>query len=150
MSAIKAADLIGPALDWAVTYANRDAGHRDFIKKLPIFGTQPIYSMDWSAAGPLIEREGITIIRCNDDYGVDDRGFCNNVRIAVWCATTGQHGSTSSTEHQDHDEMYQIDCASVTYGPTPLVAAMRCYVASQLGATVEIPDELLREKEGDQ
>lgn len=27
-------------------------------------------------------------------------------------------------------------------GPTPLVAAMRCYVASMLGAEVEIPEEL--------
>lgn len=29
------------------------------------------------------------------------------------------------------------------YGPTPLVAAMRCYVASKLGDTVEVPAELL-------
>jgi len=29
-----------------------------------------------------------------------------------------------------------------SYGPTPLIAAMRCYVASKLGDEVEIPDEL--------
>jgi hypothetical protein len=29
------------------------------------------------------------------------------------------------------------------YGPTPLIAAMRCYVASKLGDDVEIPQELL-------
>jgi hypothetical protein len=28
------------------------------------------------------------------------------------------------------------------YGPTPMVAAMRCYVASKLGDEVEVPDEL--------
>ena len=28
------------------------------------------------------------------------------------------------------------------YGPTPLIAAMRCYVASKLGDDVEIPEEL--------
>ena len=28
-------------------------------------------------------------------------------------------------------------------GPTPLIAAMRCYVASRLGDTVDIPKELL-------
>ena len=28
------------------------------------------------------------------------------------------------------------------YGPTPLIAAMRCYVASKLGDEVEIPEEL--------
>jgi hypothetical protein len=31
-------------------------------------------------------------------------------------------------------------------GPTPLVAAMRCYVASKLGDEVEVPEEIL-EKE---
>ena len=31
----------------------------------------------------------------------------------------------------------------IEYGPTPLIAAMRCYVASQLGDTVEVPEELL-------
>ena len=29
------------------------------------------------------------------------------------------------------------------YGPTALIAAMRCYVASKLGDEVEIPDDLL-------
>lgn len=27
-------------------------------------------------------------------------------------------------------------------GPTPLIAAMRCYVASRLGDTIDIPEEL--------
>jgi hypothetical protein len=34
--------------------------------------------------------------------------------------------------------------ANVQYGPTPLIAAMRCYVASKLGDEVEVPDELLQ------
>jgi hypothetical protein len=29
------------------------------------------------------------------------------------------------------------------YGPTPLIAAMRCYVASKLGDDINIPEELL-------
>ena len=29
------------------------------------------------------------------------------------------------------------------YGETPLIAAMRCYVASKLGYEVEVPEELL-------
>jgi len=28
------------------------------------------------------------------------------------------------------------------YGPTPLIAAMRCYVASKLGDNIELPKEL--------
>lgn len=31
----------------------------------------------------------------------------------------------------------------VGYGYSPLVAAMRCYVAIKLGDTVEVPDELI-------
>jgi len=29
-------------------------------------------------------------------------------------------------------------------GPTPLIAAMRCYVASHFGDEIEVPDELMR------
>ena len=28
-------------------------------------------------------------------------------------------------------------------GPTPLIAAMRCYVASKLGDEIDVPDELI-------
>jgi len=34
-----------------------------------------------------------------------------------------------------HDEEY--------FGPTPLIAAMRCYVASKMGDEVELPNELI-------
>ena len=36
---------------------------------------------------------------------------------------------------------------SMIYGDTPLVAAMRCYVASKLGDEVEVPDELLENEQ---
>lgn len=32
---------------------------------------------------------------------------------------------------------------NLRYGPTPLIAAMRCFVASKLGDTIEIPNELI-------
>ena len=47
---------------------------------------------------------------------------------------------------QFSDEQYWV--ASIdnpereAYGPTPLIAAMRCYVASKLGDEVEIPEEV--------
>lgn len=34
------------------------------------------------------------------------------------------------------------DGVGCIHGPTPLIAAMRCYVASKLGDEVEIPEEL--------
>ena len=33
------------------------------------------------------------------------------------------------------------------FGPTPLIAAMRCYVASRFGDEIEVPDELLQGEE---
>jgi hypothetical protein len=32
-------------------------------------------------------------------------------------------------------------------GPTPLVAAMRCYVASKMGDEIDVPDELCTEEQ---
>ena len=43
------------------------------------------------------------------------------------------------------DEWYAYSSLSSTmdfHGATPLIAAMRCYVASKLGDEVEVPDEL--------
>lgn len=37
---------------------------------------------------------------------------------------------------------YDYNATIWEYGPTPLIAAMRCYVASKLGGEVEIPEEL--------
>ena len=67
-------------------------------------------STNWSLAGPIIEREGISLQDpCTSDIDAW-RGFCGG---------------------------------SQQYGPTALVAAMRCYVASKLGNEIEIPGELL-------
>jgi hypothetical protein len=44
----------------------------------------------------------------------------------------GQHGRLWVARKGAHE----------TTGPTPLVAAMRCYVASQLGDEVDLPEEL--------
>ena len=42
-----------------------------------------------------------------------------------------------------HWEAYADEDFHVPYsGPTPLIAAMRCYVASKLGDEVEVPEEL--------
>lgn len=73
------------------------------------------YSTDWAIGGPIIEREKITI-----DY--DHEG-----PTLMWEA---KRFAFDGTELQRE------------YGPTPLIAAMRCYVASKLGDEVEIPIEL--------
>ena len=73
-------------------------------------------SENWADGGPIIERESISLA-CRPK---DARG--------LWCAVLGPNRFLSP----DFEG----------YGPTPLIAAMRCYVASKLGDEVEIPEEL--------
>jgi hypothetical protein len=68
-------------------------------------------STDWSQGGPIIEREGIS---------VDRTGL-------AWTADL----SDSVGGYIEHTES----------GPTPLIAAMRCYVTSKLGNEIELPED---------
>ena len=115
---MKARDLDGDALDWAVAKALGVAVQYDRMNKWyetsnPAYAEPcdgPIVfspSADWEQGGPIIERERISV----RDFGGDE-----------WIA------DDSLREPQ--------------HGPTPLVAAMRCYVASTLGDEVDIPEEL--------
>ena len=70
------------------------------------------YSTDWAQGGPIIEREKI--------------GFKYTGAALDFVAWVNGQLSTK------HDK----------YGETPLIAAMRCYVASKLGDEIEIPEEL--------
>ena len=73
------------------------------------------YCGKWEHGGPIIEREGITL-----DYDYEGPTL-------MWGA---KHFAFDGTVLQQE------------YGPTPLVAAMRCYVASKLGDDVDVPKEL--------
>lgn len=73
----------------------------------------PLFSTNWAQGGPIIEREGIALHRGQD---------------GVWWARIPPENFNP-----------QI----LASAPTPLIAAMRCYVASNLGDEVDIPDELL-------
>lgn len=42
-------------------------------------------------------------------------------------------------------ELEEFD--AISHGPTPLIAAMRCYVASKLGDEVDVPDDLTKENQ---
>lgn len=71
-------------------------------------------SFDWALGGPIIEREGIQIIP------------------SITPCEQPWHSSNPANDYVLHQ-----------YGPTPLIAAMRCYVASKLGDEAEVPEELL-------
>lgn len=138
---IKTSDLIGAALDWAVAIATglkpEDIYVSNVGKDASLFrrlrdedgnlngrymtGPDLLFSRKWEAAGPIIERERLCVgfkHQCDPEFCpiVDPDTIC-------WSRTTaGGH---------------------LKHGPTPMIAAMRCFVASKLGDEVEVPKELL-------
>lgn len=51
--------------------------------------------------------------------------------------------SVISDYHEIEDGWLADGGKKQVFGPTPLIAAMRCYVASKLGEEVEVPDWLI-------
>ncbi len=76
-----------------------------------------IPSAEWSQGGPIIEREEILVGPSPFPAQADSK----------FAAGLGCDWDT---------------CTHIFTGPTPLIAAMRCYVASKLGDIVDIPEEL--------
>lgn len=133
MIKIKTAEAIGPALDWLV--AKCEEGEELAVNWHPhkwlrggewLMSNQPYSpSTDWSQGGPIIEREGINIFKHNKlDVSEPDK----------WCA----HKVVPRPNMEGSINMVAI----APDGPTPLIAAMRCYVTSKLGDEVEVPREL--------
>ena len=67
-------------------------------------------------------------------------------RIQKYSTDWSQGGPIIERESIDLVKMgvhqWRADCGPARTGPTPLIAAKRCYVASKLGDEVEIPEEL--------
>lgn len=116
---VKVSEASGPVLDWMVAKCEGHEatidGYGCIIRRSNVIDRfEP--STNWGWGGPIIERE------------MRERGF------DVWrteamqeCAATYERGLPDS----------------YVFGPTPLVAAMRCFVASKLGDEVEVPGELV-------
>jgi hypothetical protein len=112
---MKTSELIGPALDWAVSEAE-GCSYCDYMEDGVI--NQRKWSTDWAQGGPLIEREKISL-----DFYPD-----------------GEHPDGGEWLAQMFDTDYS--CWVEKFGPTPLIAGMRAYVAGKLGDEVELPEEL--------
>ena len=108
------ASLEGAALDWAV--AKCELGEAINEIDDPHF-----YSTDWALGGPLIEREGIALDCLRTCFVIDS-----------WVAT-----SEMVREGDHYSPVIEFT------GSTPLLAGMRCYVASKMGDEVEVPNELV-------
>lgn len=144
---MKTTELTGLALDWAVAQLDGWTLTHDGIQPLlerrcSMIGLSGYVTLE---ADDIIDREGISVIRCDDDYGVDERGFCNNVRIPVWAACLGHQsrGEVHGPQGDNWGTTYSLDVDDVAYGATRREAAMRAWVREKRGAEVEVPAELL-------
>ena len=135
MKTIKVSEAIGPVLDWLVAkcegafdlqrrecfhnrpwfFYMRDDDEPDIVRHTYLNEYEP--STDWAQGGQIIEREEI---------GVKRNAPCSDGR--QWEASPSITAKGAGGRWG--------------YGPTPLIAAMRCYVASRMGNEVEVPEEL--------
>jgi hypothetical protein len=111
---IKTQELTGPALDWAVA---KCAGWDEYLENdLPVrYADADGQDIAWSPSANWAQGGPIIEregIRLHRSY------------IGDWWA---------GPEPDSHRPIS---------GPTPLIAAMRCFVASRLGEEVDIPEEL--------
>ena len=120
---LKTSELTGPALDWAVAKCNGKTLHYfvdDPLKK------DPWLLVNWDVDQPLHSYTPST------DWAqggpIIER---ENIEMAY---RVGVHWIATRVEGSAICEMT---------GPTQLVATMRCYVKSQLGDEVEVPEELM-------
>lgn len=117
---IKVSEASGPVLDWMVAKAQALEVYIDdgvvCLKGQPFDdnGHYWLPTQNWAQGGPIIEREGISLWNKT-----------NSTTISSMCWN-------AKSERYVHSG----------FGPTPLIAAMRCYCVSRLGEIVEVPDEL--------
>ncbi len=119
---MKTSELIGPTLDWAVAKAKGDFQFEVYFNR--------VWYLWFATHGSLSPHHTDSI---------------------EWLPSTSweQGGPIIERECIAIDKDGEVWCASMNdnpiafYGPTPLIAAMRAFVASRLGDEVEIPPELL-------
>lgn len=114
---VKSAALTGKALDWAV-----DKAHGRYC-----LYPHAAYSTDQAQGGPIIDQK----------------------KIATWFHSEYKCWCAASIEWMDADvdSAEFLDAPEPFRGPTRLIAAMRCHVASELGDEVDVPDELMTASE---
>jgi hypothetical protein len=116
---VKVSEASGPTLDWMVAKCeNADWSDEDCIVNVTTLdeytGTICNYSTDWAQGGPIIEQAGISLWNKTNS---------TTISSMYWSAKSERYVHSG-------------------FGPTPLIAAMRCYCLSKLGEECEVPDEL--------
>lgn len=127
MKQIKVSEATPIQLDWLVAKCEgRNFVHGAYEystvdERVWASGISPVerrYSTDWAHGGPIIERE------------------CIATYASGACSVPPKNPDYWVAEILATDEMF------TQFGPTPLIAMCRCYVASKLGVVVEVPEEL--------
>jgi hypothetical protein len=124
---MKTSELTGTALDWAVAtaegYSDYDTAMGRLLAPRKEYGWVDLcnldYSTSWSLAGPIIERE---LIQLSPQINGRYKG--------QWAAHMWRENKTGAL------------VPNTMYGPTPLIAAMRCFMAAKLGDEIDVPEEL--------
>lgn len=123
---VKTGELKDQTLDWAVAVCEGKSHEAqqilDRVSDSVFYSFHP--STNGAQATPIIERE-IDVLRKRSKAEESSLAYPNpNFRFKAEISG-------------------DIDGYFCGFGPTLLIAAMRCYVASKLGDTVDIPQELL-------
>jgi hypothetical protein len=129
---IKTNKLTDAALNWAVGIAYRGSQ----------WCTDPeigLYHRDYLSGSR-------HVVIALDYYFMDDWG------LTLYSPSTDWAQGGPIIERERIDVLYEHDLRWIavpqkgieSYGPTPLIAAMRCFVASKLGDEVEVPEELTK------
>lgn len=123
MKQIKVSEATGIVLDWLVARLENpewwDDGYMDGDPRYALKTDDGgVYSpsTNWAQGGPIIERETINTEKSPTHTG--------------WFAAQWRSPYEAAVKRVYAD------------GPTPLIAAMRCYVVFKLGEEVEVPEEL--------
>jgi hypothetical protein len=142
MITVKTSELTGAVLDWAVSKCGDCSVYlrRDFIKarhKHLESSANIAFHLEYQSNDPIIgdiESGATTPLPSYSTDWSQGGPIIEREKISLlafglvdWKATFDYGGSSTSDQ----------------YGPTPLIAALRCYVTSKLGDNVEIPEELL-------
>lgn len=114
---MRTSELTGAALDWAVAKCEGKENTWGRSRLKPYEYYQGVScSTDWAQGGPIIEREKVCVAWLSkQDLGMEPEHYCVAHIDGIYCC----------------------------YGQTPLIAALRCYVASKLGDEVDVPEELI-------
>ena len=118
---ISTSKLDGAALDWAVAQCEGICldSQRQIYTTYSCSGYEP--SKNWAQAGPIMEREGIESSPRYTDCGA----------IIGWTAMM-------------YNDVHQALPLITQHGDTLPVAAMRVYVQSKFGSTMDVPANLVK------